>query len=342
MAKKRLFYKLLVAKAVFSLIFTGIPQPANASVISSIEGLFSSRAVQAAKKNQTNSQNMLILQSAQSPDLSFARGGGDITVIGETALLPDSGPLGTQADIPDSEPFSGQISVYVVREGDTLGAIAKMFDVSVNTIIWANDLRGSTIAPGDKLIILPVSGIQYIIKKGDTVKSVAKKYKADIGDILAFNGLSDDTVLKVGETIVIPDGVMETPKQTKSPTRYASGPSYDGYYMRPISYEEGRRSQGIHGWNGIDIGAAVGTPVVAAASGEVIIARGSGWNGGYGLYVVIKHGNGTQTLYGHMSNVSVVSGMNVAKGQVVGQVGSTGRSTGPHLHFEVRGAKNPF
>lgn len=342
MAKKTLFYKLLVAKAVFSLLFTGIPQQANASVLSSIEGLFSSRAVQAAKKNQVNSQNMPILQSTRSPDLSFARGGGDITVIGETALLPDSGPLGTSADIPDSEPFSGQISVYIVRDGDTLGAIAKMFDVSVNTIIWANDLRGSSIAPGDKLIILPVSGIQHTIKKGDTLASVAKKYKADIGDILAFNGLADDAVLVPGEMIIIPDGEMEAPRRTTSPTRYASGPAYDGYYMRPISYQEGYRTQGIHGWNGIDIGASLGTPVTASASGEVIIARGSGWNGGYGRYVVIKHGNGTQTLYGHLSNVSVIEGMSVVKGQVIGQVGNTGRSTGPHLHFEVRGAKNPF
>ena len=81
---------------------------------------------------------------------------------------------------------------------------------------------------------------------------------------------------------------------------------------------------------------------LAAASGEVIIARGSGWNGGYGQMVVISHPNGTQTLYGHMSAISVNAGDLVSAGQKIGEVGNTGNSTGPHLHLEVRGAKNPF
>jgi murein DD-endopeptidase MepM/ murein hydrolase activator NlpD len=101
-------------------------------------------------------------------------------------------------------------------------------------------------------------------------------------------------------------------------------------------------TQGLHGWNAVDIGAARGTPLHAAADGTVIVARIGGYNGGYGNYVVITHGNGTQTLYGHMKNVIVSSGQTVSAGQVIGYEGSTGNSTGPHLHFEVRGAANPF
>ncbi|MCK5059525.1 MAG: M23 family metallopeptidase, partial [Candidatus Pacebacteria bacterium] len=124
-----------------------------------------------------------------------------------------------------------------------------------------------------------------------------------------------------------------------SVVRSTSYPNYDGYYIKPVN---GRKSQGLHGYNAVDIAAPYGTPIVAAASGVVIISRATGWNGGYGGYVVISHNNGTQTLYAHMSSDIVSVGDVVQQGQVIGYVGSTGRSTGPHLHIEVRGARNPF
>jgi murein DD-endopeptidase MepM/ murein hydrolase activator NlpD len=102
------------------------------------------------------------------------------------------------------------------------------------------------------------------------------------------------------------------------------------------------RTQGIHGYNGVDLGAPAGTAVRAAAAGQVIISKASGWNGGYGQYIVVKHANGTQTLYAHLSANSVAAGATVAQGQLIGAVGNTGKSTGNHVHFEVRGAKNPF
>ncbi|KKW46945.1 MAG: Peptidase M23 [Parcubacteria group bacterium GW2011_GWB1_57_6] len=101
-------------------------------------------------------------------------------------------------------------------------------------------------------------------------------------------------------------------------------------------------TQGLHGWNGIDFGAPRGTPIRAAADGTVIIARAGGWNGGYGNYIVLQHANGTQTLYSHNSSNAVGMGQAVTQGQVIGYVGATGRVTGTHLHFEVRGAANPF
>jgi murein DD-endopeptidase MepM/ murein hydrolase activator NlpD len=258
------------------------------------------------------------------------------------ALMQESGVYGTQADIPDNR--STQISLYVVRQGDTLGQIAKMYGVSTNTIIWANNIRGP-IHEGDELVILPVNGVTHKVVKGDTVKSIATKYKADMGDITSYNNISLDSVLAIGSTIIIPDGegqfaVSGASLKLTDKLHGAGGPLYKDYYLRPI--DGGRRSQGLHGYNGVDLAAPTGTPIHASADGIVIVARSGGYNGGYGSYVVISHPNGTQTLYGHMSRVIAVQGQSVAKGETIGLLGSTGKSTGPHIHFEIRGATNPF
>jgi murein DD-endopeptidase MepM/ murein hydrolase activator NlpD len=102
------------------------------------------------------------------------------------------------------------------------------------------------------------------------------------------------------------------------------------------------KSQGIHGYNAVDLAGGMGSAIRAAADGEVIVARPSGWNGGYGNYIVIRHSNGVQTLYAHLSSLNVGVGSYVSQGQTIGGMGNTGRSTGTHLHFEVRGGRNPF
>ncbi len=271
---------------------------------------------------------------------------------GDTALVSYSGPSGTIADVIDT-PQSDSISVYVVRPGDTLSVIASMFNVSVNTIIWANNLAGiKDVHPGDTLIILPISGVKRTVAKGDTLKSLAKKYDADPDEIAQFNGLDSGAALAIGSTIIIPGGEVTTatPAKKKSvagsvktstaPYLGGSGPSHPGYYRSPVP--GARVTQGLHGHNGVDFGAHKGTPIGAAADGTVIIARNSGWNGGYGNYVVVSHPNGSQTLYAHMTNTIVSTGQSVTGGQIIGYVGNTGKSTGAHLHFEVRGATNPF
>lgn len=301
----------------------------------------------------TNSQNMYILQASSGPSWqSLPYGGGDITIIGGVALLPDAGPSGTQVEVNENPNSSfGQVSTYVVRKGDTVSSIAKMFDVTSGTILSANDLkRGETLSVGQKLIILPISGVQYTVKKGDTISSVAKKHKVEVGEIVGFNGFSSsEDTLSSGEVIIIPFAEIEEKSTTKtSPNkvvnkaRGTSGPDYSGYYTRPVSYDSGTKSQGLHGYNGVDIAGSIGTPIIAAASGDVIVSKQGGWNGGYGSYVVVAHDNGTQTLYGHLSGVVAKEGWHVSKGQLIGYMGSTGRSTGSHLHFEVRGARNPF
>lgn len=294
-----------------------------------------------------SSEVLGVLQANVGPSATAGVGGGDIAMLNGMALIQESGASGTQADIQEGR--STQISLYVVRQGDSLSQIAKMYGVSANTIIWANNIKGP-IREGDELVILPINGVSHKVAKGDTVRSIATKYKADMNDIIAYNDLPADGMLSVGSTIIVPDGEAQLapapasiPGAAANPTealRGAGGPVYKDYYIRPI--DGGRKSQGLHGYNGVDLAAPTGTPIHASASGIVIVARSGGYNGGYGSYVVISHPNGTQTLYGHMSRVDVVQGQAVGQGDTIGLLGSTGKSTGPHVHFEIRGATNPF
>lgn len=285
------------------------------------------------------------LKAALNIDPSPAKGGGDITIVAGVALQAEMGPSGTAADIETARPGSDQISIYVVREGDSLSQIAEMFNVSTNTLIWANDLRrGNVIRPGETLVILPVSGVRHTVVRGDTIQSVVKKYQGDIDEVLEYNNLRADAALTIGEVITVPYGVVPqavaTVASVSAVARGSGGPAIDGFFLRPIV--GGVRTQGIHGYNGVDIAGPVGTNILASASGEVIVSRSFGYNGGYGQYIVIRHENGTQTLYAHLSQNYVSAGARVVQGQVIGALGSTGRSTGPHLHFEIRGARNPF
>ncbi len=264
-------------------------------------------------------------------------GGAEIAIVDDVALASGGGD--SEVFVDPGKSGNGQISVYIVREGDTLSGIAKMFDVSVNTIMWANGIGGSSLKAGQELVILPISGVRHTVKSGDTLQSLAKKYKADLGDIISYNGLSTGATLKTGDVIIIPDGVIAAP-QSSGGSGGSNTPSYAGFYLRPIN--GGKKSQGIHGHNGIDLAAPVGTSVRASAGGKVIISKKSGYNGGYGTYIVISHSNGTQTVYGHLNTNNVSVGEMVSQGQVIGAIGMTGKTTGPHLHFEVRGAKNPF
>lgn len=338
-------FQATFSAAVFAfLLFVGVPQGAHALSLNTVLNLGVKTAGAAGEVQLHRITETPALRAAVNLDPNPAKGGGDITIAGGVALVPEIGPSGTLADIEVARPGADQISIYVVREGDTVGQIAELFGVSANTIRWANDLRGSTIRPGQTLVVLPVSGIRHTVVKGDTIASVVKKYKGNVDEVLEFNDLEQGASLAVGDVIIIPYG--EAP-QAVAPTSPRSsvasgsgGPTLDGYFLRPIV--GGRRSQGVHGYNGVDLAAPSGSNVLASASGEVIISRSYGFNGGYGQYIVIKHDNGTQTLYAHLSENYVFAGARVVQGQVIGAVGNTGRSTGPHLHFEIRGARNPF
>ncbi len=252
--------------------------------------------------------------------------------------------LDPEIDIPETD----EISVYMVRTGDTVQSIAKLFNVTPNTIIWANDLRKKSLSVGDVLVILPINGIRHVVKKDDTLKKIAALYKADVVDIELFNGVTQNTLLTIGDTILVPEGEIIEPKKEvkkpvvkKKPVALALNSAIKaGYYIRPTN---GIKTQGIHGTNSVDIASPVGTPVRASADGTVILTKIGGWNGGYGNYIVIQHPNGTQTLYAHLSVLYVNNGQTVDQGETIAGTGNSGRSTGPHLHFEIRnGIRNPF
>jgi len=335
------------------LVSLSFPTGVQAGVLGSFLAIFSS-TVEYSTETAYNSQTIPLPKAAQNIDPNPSKGGGDITIVNDSALLPASGPSGSLADVGDniSSRNNGQISIYIVRPGDTLSGIANMFDVSVNTIRWGNDIaRSESIQPGQELVILPVTGIKYTVKTGGSLRDIIEKHGGHLEEAVEYNGYGADEQLATGTEVIIPNGELAAPKQevkvaqsrytqTTSAPRGTDVPTYSGYYLRPLV--GGTRTQGIHGYNGVDIGASRGTPILASASGKILTSKSSGYNGGYGNYVVIDHENRTQTLYAHASEIIVFSGQSVVQGQVIGYVGSTGRSTGPHLHFEIRGAKNPF
>jgi len=294
-----------------------------------------------------NPQTLPLLRAAINVDPSLAVGGGDI-IVDAGAMLSNGGAAegedGEEADTSSSN--NGEISVYIVREGDTLSQIAEMFDVSSKTVLWANDITDeSLIRPGDSLVILPITGVRHVVKEGDTLSTITEKYDGDMDEILAYNQIASSEDIGVGDTLVIPGGLVSVPKVvTKAVAVKTTGGTVVAVTSTNLVHPVpgARRSQGVHGYNGVDLAAPNGTPILAAAAGSVVVSKGSGWNGGYGTYVVIKHPDGTQTLYAHNSSNIVSVGASVVAGQVVGYVGSTGKSTGNHVHFEVRGAKNPF
>lgn len=242
---------------------------------------------------------------------------------------------------------------YEVKSGDTLSTIAEHFDISTDTIKWANQLDDTNaIKPGQKIKILPVSGISHVVKSGDTLESVAKKYTAEAQGILdfPFNDVPDDFKLKIGQVLIIPSGVQPqvaaAPAQSgMQPGKPVTGQFYTGVASATFQAPGGGNfmwpTHGIitqyFAWYhpALDIADRSGPPVVASDGGTVLVA---GWpdNSGYGNRVVIDHGNGYTTLYGHFSNVYVSNGQKVSRGQVLGQMGTTGRSTGTHCHFEIR------
>ncbi|MCE9549323.1 LysM peptidoglycan-binding domain-containing M23 family metallopeptidase [Candidatus Nomurabacteria bacterium] len=267
-------------------------------------------------------------------------------VVSENALVAVTGPLGVSDGTDVGGGYSSdQVSVYVVRPGDSISQIANMFDITPDTILSANDMnKGDTIKAGDILLILPFSGVEHTVAKGETLQGIAKAYNIEVSKIIANNiDLTVDSKLAIGEKLMIPGADMLGSKNVASsrPSTGSSLQNIPGYFINPLpTGPRIRKTQGVHDKYAIDIGAPTGTPIYASASGTVIFAK-VGWNGGYGNAVFIKHPNGTETRYAHMSALNTSPGKQVVKGEIIGYVGSTGRSTGPHLHFEVRGAKNP-
>ncbi len=339
----------------FSLVLGlySLPNKAQANFFANLFGGNASASVVPPEViEDKNLQNMSLLQASaisvfQTNKKEQIDQNVDLNIVSDTALSPVVLSTGIATEQPSME----DISVYVVKSGDSLGAIAKMFNVSSETILWANDMKkGDSIKEGMVLVILPISGAKHTVAKGETLSSIAKKYNADIYEIISFNGFEENYKPKIGEEIIIPNAeIVDTkpaqssntkPSSQSKPSNTSSASSSGAYFINPVP--SARLTQGLHGAlrRGVDLGAPTGTPILASASGTVEIAR-LGYNGGYGNMVIVKHPNGTKTLYAHMVRLGTTTGAKVEQGQIIGYVGSTGRSTGPHLHFEVHGAPNP-
>jgi len=285
-----------------------------------------------------------------------AAGSENDTLIGEDGtgidfILQAVRPM-PETDDMDRPPTRTSVVSHTVAAGETVSSIAEEYGLKVQTVIVANDLgsRG-LIKPGQTLTILPVDGIVYKVKKGDTLSKIAKTYKSDDAKIMEMNRLADAGDLAVGMELVLPDGRLPPPP---APARIASiksifvPPSTGSVSAGRLLWPAGvtRISQYYkRGHTGIDIAGPIGTPLYSAEDGVITYA---GWNsGGYGNMIIVDHGNGLFTRYGHASKILVKVGDAVRRGEVIALMGSTGRSTGPHLHFEVmvrsvRSRVNPF
>jgi len=231
---------------------------------------------------------------------------------------------------------------YIVKSGDSISTIAYKFGISVSTILWENNLSAySIIRPGDRLTILQTSGISYMIKSGDNLSRIASKYDIDEDEIVKINNIKDKNKLRAGKQLIIPGG-----KKIK----YAASnkKSYSGIQaIREIVKSGGSETSNKMHWptvghritqyyswrhRGLDIANKTGTPLYAADAGVV---ERAGWGKGYGNQIVINHGGGKKTRYAHASKLYVKKGQRVDKGEAIAAMGSTGWSTGPHIHFEV-------
>lgn len=261
-----------------------------------------------------------------------------------------------------------QTSFYTVVEGDSISTIAEYFNVSIETLVTYNKLKIKTLSVGQKLEVPTVSGILYEVKKGDTLGNIAKKYSVDVDDITLYNQIFDTSDISAGDEIFLPHAKQiendikkiearssnslanknskwergdTSHLNTKSAIKkYSSLPMYPDYYLFPSPGAV--RTQKMHGQNATDLANKMGAPVISSAEGTVRIARSGSYNFGYGNYIIISHPNGTETLYAHNQTILVSPGQSVSRGQQIATIGSTGNSTGPHVHFEVRNAYNPF
>ena len=356
---KRLPPKAVVIFFCFALIL-GLSRLSRSSTLSLlapvVQNVQASDLVAAASSSADQSSETMTVLEASSDNPQSASG------TGLPALPPIDGDV-LSSDLAAATQVSGidapntQVSMYTVQSDDTLSSIADTFDISIDTIKQANGLTSASIHPGQTLVILPVTGVLYTVASNDTLSGISKKFGVDTSDILTYNStLTASSVITKGELLVIPHGKLSISQATSYVSSQRSkAPSFEplldpvwdwptapaGYYVCPVP--GARLTQGLHGHNAVDLAIAYGTPIHASAAGTVIVAKSNGmWNGGYGDFVMISHSNGSETLYAHMSRVVAKDGSQVAQGETIGYVGMTGLTTGPHVHFEIRDARNPF
>ncbi len=260
--------------------------------------------------------------------------------IAEERTVTGSRSLG-EPGIPDpATPLTNvsqvKLVTYTVRDGDTLSSIARMFNTDADSIASLNDLASpDRISVGKEISIMAnASGVVTKVASGDTLSDIASAYGISVNDIMQANNLSSADDIQVGQTLLLPGakpGVRRPQVVSRGSSSFiwpaeGSITSVFGWRIHPVTGEEQ-----VH--EGIDIANSTETEVHAAGSGTVTFA---GWYGGYGRLIIISHGDGIETRYGHLSGYEVSQGDYVSAGELIGYLGSSGTATGPNLHFEVR------
>jgi len=251
------------------------------------------------------------------------------------------GPVDAGAGATTELPF---IVTHVVAQGETVSRIALRYGVSTSTVTVSSGVRNpDRIYPGQTMAFPSVDGVIYRVRSGDSLSSVATLHQVTVEAIAGANNISDPKSLQTGQLLVVPGGRVRTAvtaaagtSSSKSTAPAASGGTLAWPVLGSVSSRFGPRWGHTH--SGIDIAAAYETTIHAAAAGKVIFV---GWYGQYGRCVILDHGGGLTTLYGHASSILVHTGDHVQRGDAIAEVGSSGNSTGPHLHFEVRVAGEP-
>lgn len=302
--------------------------------------------VEPARTTQSPYMNNLAINPLQLPSVE------DTPEINVSSTITQGGGIyGTDIASLDSQIKRNKVLAYEVQSGDSVGSIANKFGLKLNTIYWANNLASNSyIRPGQSLVIPPADGLIYTVKKGDTLAAVSKKYGGDLDKVIEFNRLDSAQDIAIGQQLLIPGGKpyaapppITQPKIAKvkdifnkvtgTPDTSIAGLIWPTVTRRLSQYFTWRHT-------GLDIDGDFGDPIWASADG--VVTRVKYLNYDYGYHVIIDHGNGIQTLYAHFQRIYVTPGQTVTKGQALGEMGSTGRSTGSHLHFEVRvrGSRN--
>lgn len=246
-----------------------------------------------------------------------------------------------------SERPRDDVIYHEVQEGETVSEIAERYNISSNTILWENKLGPRDfIKPGQKLTILPASGVSYQVKKGDTLDKISKQYNVTVDEIVEFNKLASTEAIGAEQILILPGGTPPAPPAppVQPRSRFASvreffnpntgtdaTPNFGTKLQWPTT---SRRINQYFTWrhSGIDIDGESTSPIYASETGRV---ESVGWGGGYGIRIIVNHGNGLKTLYAHLSKASVRVGDSVSRGQYIGTMGCTGWCTGSHVHFEV-------
>ena len=263
------------------------------------------------------------------------------TTEAEPATSSSTGPVDAGVGVTSELPF---IVTHIVAQGETVSQIALRYGVSTSTVTVSSGVRNpDRIYPGQTMAFPSVDGVIYRVRSGDSLSSVATLHQVTVEAIAGANNISDPKSLQTGQLLVVPGGRVRTAvtatagtSSAKATTPAASGGTLAWPVLGSVSSRFGPRWGHTH--SGIDIAAAYETTIRAAAAGKVIFV---GWYGQYGRCVILDHGGGLTTLYGHASSILVHTGDHVQRGDAIAEVGSSGNSTGPHLHFEVRVAGEP-